>query len=73
MTRVLKRLVGRKYMLMLARTPAKMKRAPTTVRIQPAVLREFQKSKPTPKSSGKRAIPKVLAPKKLQKEPTTLT
>src|SRR5260370_42345628 len=58
---------------MLAMMPAKMNRAPATVSSHPMVLLPFQNRIATPISIGKRVMPKLLPPQKLQYEPTTVT
>src|SRR6266567_5255882 len=58
---------------MLAMMPAKMNRAPATVSSHPMELLPFQNSIATPISMGKRVMPKLLPPQKLQYEPTTVT
>src|SRR5438034_6721440 len=60
-------------MCMLAIMPARMKSAPAMVSSHPTVLRPLKKRIPTPNSSGMRVTPKLLAPQKLQYDPTTVT
>src|SRR5260370_39232200 len=58
---------------MLAITPARINSPPAMVKTQSSLLLPLKNRMATPKIIGMSVIPKLLAPQKLQYEPTTLT